>query len=413
MEGVRAKRTAQAAAGRRGLRGAELPSPLRELSPRPAPGPPRFPRPSGRARAGATWSCLEPPPPQVDARRPPGTRGGAILKPTSQTFAKCSRSGSCGGGQARGPHSPRQGPRGGGTRTAPRAGRQAPASRSPAAPGGCGGAPGAWIVFGRPARARAPGHGAAAARAAHAAASGRRRRPAGAGAASGRLGAARTRRGPRLRPRARLYLRGGSRAHVLGAAGAAGRGPRWAAGRTAARLGRRAPGLRAPGWAPAAAASPLGGPRCPDGAEPPPAGARAPSRLRSPCPALRGFLLPGPRRRRGRAAFRARSSDHLTRLQLPAAPRAPLSRPPYLPAAGQFSPLASAMRPLARGWLRTGEIRGGGSHRGDALRVAIPITAAAAELAPSPGGAGATGPAGHEWQREPEVPDAQLPGGFV
>lgn len=65
-----------------------------DRSPRPAPGPPSFPRPPSRVGAGATWSRLEPALLQVDARRPPGTHGGAILKPTWQTFAKCSRSGS-------------------------------------------------------------------------------------------------------------------------------------------------------------------------------------------------------------------------------------------------------------------------------------------------------------------------------
>lgn len=65
-----------------------------DRSPRPAPGPPSFPRPPSGVGAGATWSRLEPALLQVDARRPPGTRGGAILKPTWQTFAKCSRSGS-------------------------------------------------------------------------------------------------------------------------------------------------------------------------------------------------------------------------------------------------------------------------------------------------------------------------------
>lgn len=69
-------------------RGAAGPAPGAQPSSRR--GPARLPTPPCRARAGATWNHPDPPPPQVDARRPPGTRGGAILKPTSQTFAKCS-----------------------------------------------------------------------------------------------------------------------------------------------------------------------------------------------------------------------------------------------------------------------------------------------------------------------------------
>uniref|UniRef100_A0A8D1UL24 Cadherin EGF LAG seven-pass G-type receptor 1 n=1 Tax=Sus scrofa TaxID=9823 RepID=A0A8D1UL24_PIG len=125
-------------------RGAAHPAPAAQLSPRS--GSAALPTPAGRARAGATWSRPEPLPPQVDARRPPGTGGGAILKPTSQTFAKCSRSGSCGGEREPDPRYPRQGPRGGGARAAPRARHRVRGCRSPAAPGGCGAAPGAWIV---------------------------------------------------------------------------------------------------------------------------------------------------------------------------------------------------------------------------------------------------------------------------
>ncbi|KAK2108424.1 Cadherin EGF LAG seven-pass G-type receptor 1 [Saguinus oedipus] len=56
-----------------------------------------------------------------------------------------------------------------------------------------------------------------------------------------------------------------------------------------------------------------------------------------------------------------------------------------------------------RGWRRPGGAGTGGRRLGYTLRVAIAIDAAAAELAPNPGGAGATGPAGQERPREPEV----------
>lgn len=234
-------------------------------NPRPAPGPPSFPRQPSGVGAGATWSRLEPALLQVDARRPPGTRGGAILKPTWQTFAKCSRSGSCAGGRVRGPRCPCQGPRGGRARAAPRARRRARGSRPPAVPGGCGGAPGAWIVLRRPARAAAPGHGAVtAARAARAGIAGRRR-PACSGAWSSRLGTAGARRGPRLRSRTGLDLQVGHRAHV---SGAAGREQRGTGGGAAAWAERRDQELCALDGEAAAAAGPIGHPRLPNGPEP-------------------------------------------------------------------------------------------------------------------------------------------------
>lgn len=237
----------------RGLGRAVRPVPLRERSPRPAAGRP------------ASHAALSGPPP----REPPGTtqirrhrrtvrdalpgRGGAILKPTSQTFKVLLKWKLRGRPGARPPVSP-PGPRGGGARAAPR--RAGTRSRPRPRRVDAGTAPGAWIVS---------------------------------GARLG-LGPWRRRRRPRC-PRCCCWLRppptgAGSRAAAWEAASAQrcpafALGPGWTyaldagartpqalrellneprrpAGRAAARTRRGSPGLRAPGGTSAATAGPPG-----------------------------------------------------------------------------------------------------------------------------------------------------------